>query len=448
MGYEAGEVKNLAKVEKFVKEKSQGPEAERLHAIWLCISPSYHGGRIFETGDEKLLKMLNKFDQIPLIVVFTMLDNVAKTIRRTERLELGPARKKAQEWVTGLYDREKCPRPFICVSTKPEYVDTLKELTEITMHQLEPPVTSQPGLGEGRSSSFRSRFFKKSKHLLANRTDDQGQNQGQTNNQVRLAAAQMINLPLKIKASIDVGKRKYWKNLLESAFFKGRPLKDCFMTIHRDILVVWNFNSVVDTYMLGDEFINTVSHVVDDISPRDNLDMQNAARNPDIQSNAQKVATVAAAISSFAHPAGLVIGGVTAAVVLATWLWGVYQQTNGILRCMMASIVALVLIMETLFDIQSSIKDGIERLHPTVALKVVQDYQESELKKQIHAEIQTFVGSGLSGALKGRDVVMDKITELIMRYHKGGEGYEMWHEDVASKVQNQKNVQVQPSGAE
>ncbi|EIW77699.1 hypothetical protein CONPUDRAFT_167780 [Coniophora puteana RWD-64-598 SS2] len=450
MGYEAGEIENFDKVKRFVEQKIQGPESDRLHAIWLCISIPYHGGRVFETGDEKLLSMLNKISKIPLIVVFTMLDDITMSIRRNDRLELEPAIKKAKDQVEEMYSKQKCSRPFVCVSTRTGFEDTLKELTNVTMDQLEPHAPSQSGSKSQKRSFFRNPFHGRSEHAASDHTEvlDRTQEHGQTNNQVLLATAQRINPPMKVRASIDVGKRKYWKNLLSSAFFKGRPLKDCFRTIHEDIVVVWNFNHALETYMLGDEFINTVSHIVDDISPRENLETKNAAMNGDIQSNAKKVGAAVAAVSVVIHPAGLVVGGVTAAVVIATWLWGVYQQSNGIVRCMMASIVALVLIMETLFEIQSSVEDGVERLHPTTALKVVEEYQKSELKQEIHAEIQTFVGSGLTGALKGRDVVMEKITELIMLYHKDGDRYKRWHDGVVSQVQNQGGVKVQPSVGE
>ncbi|EIW77700.1 hypothetical protein CONPUDRAFT_156886 [Coniophora puteana RWD-64-598 SS2] len=191
-----------------------------------------------------------------------------------------------------------------------------------------------------------------------------------------------------------------------------------------------------------------MSHIVDGINPEDNLETQNAALDPEIQNNAQRVGAAAATIGALVPPASLVIYGVTAAVMIATWLYGVYQQSKSIVRCLMASIVALVLIMETLFEIQSSIEDGFERLHPTVALKVVEDYQKSELKKKVHAEVQRFVESGMSGAFKGRDMVMNTITDLILQFHKGGDRYERWHGDVVNQVDSQGDGQVQPSGGE
>ncbi|EIW77701.1 hypothetical protein CONPUDRAFT_156887 [Coniophora puteana RWD-64-598 SS2] len=205
MGYEAGKTDNFDKVKRFVEQKSQGPESDRLHAIWLCISISYHRGRVFETGDEKLLSMLNKISKIPLIVVFTMLNGIMMTIQRNEGLKPEPAVKNAREIVEEMYSKQNCPRPFVCVSTRREYEDTLKELTNVTMDQLEPHAPSQSGSKSPKRSFFRNPFHGRSKSALPSHTEsqDQGQDHGQTNNQVLLATAQRINPPMKVKASIE-----------------------------------------------------------------------------------------------------------------------------------------------------------------------------------------------------------------------------------------------------
>jgi hypothetical protein len=79
-GFEPGDLSNFETVSKFVQERS-GPElplCERIHGLWcvkvllsstdvlftvirLCTETPTAGGRVFETGDEKLLQFAHKY---------------------------------------------------------------------------------------------------------------------------------------------------------------------------------------------------------------------------------------------------------------------------------------------------------------------------------------------------------------------------------------------------
>ncbi|KAH8822436.1 hypothetical protein DL96DRAFT_350869 [Flagelloscypha sp. PMI_526] len=45
----------------------------------------------------------------------------------------------------------------------------------------------------------------------------------------------------KIDASIELGRKRYWKSLVSSADFPGHSLRDCLDVLHFDIVKVWNF---------------------------------------------------------------------------------------------------------------------------------------------------------------------------------------------------------------
>jgi hypothetical protein len=75
MGFEPGMMNNFETAESFLKSRSSERVAlkDRVHAIWcvgstlnlhrimehnrLCIQVPHAGGRVFETGDEELLKL-------------------------------------------------------------------------------------------------------------------------------------------------------------------------------------------------------------------------------------------------------------------------------------------------------------------------------------------------------------------------------------------------------
>ncbi|KAJ6555913.1 hypothetical protein B0H19DRAFT_947695, partial [Mycena capillaripes] len=62
-------------VRKFIIERSDErlELKDRLHAVWLCIQTPTDGGRVIETGTERLLKLAHE-RKIPVMVVFTQYD--------------------------------------------------------------------------------------------------------------------------------------------------------------------------------------------------------------------------------------------------------------------------------------------------------------------------------------------------------------------------------------
>jgi len=78
-GFEPGDLSNFETVREFVKQRSRHdlPLSERIHGLWLCTETPTAGGRVFETGDEELLKFAQKI-QLPIVIVFTQYDRRAE----------------------------------------------------------------------------------------------------------------------------------------------------------------------------------------------------------------------------------------------------------------------------------------------------------------------------------------------------------------------------------
>ncbi|KAF9516298.1 hypothetical protein BS47DRAFT_672462 [Hydnum rufescens UP504] len=55
-GFVGGDTGNLRTVQEFIKRSAERELKDRLHAIWLCCEIPVSGGRVFELGDEILLK--------------------------------------------------------------------------------------------------------------------------------------------------------------------------------------------------------------------------------------------------------------------------------------------------------------------------------------------------------------------------------------------------------
>ncbi|KAF8267299.1 hypothetical protein EI94DRAFT_1830198 [Lactarius quietus] len=78
-GFESGDHGNFDTVRSFVEERLQKPLLkDRIHGIWLCVETPTAGGRVFETGDEKLLEFAHE-KGVPLVLVFTQYDRLERT---------------------------------------------------------------------------------------------------------------------------------------------------------------------------------------------------------------------------------------------------------------------------------------------------------------------------------------------------------------------------------
>jgi hypothetical protein len=138
------------------------------------------------------------------------------------------------------------------------------------------------------------------------------------------------------------------------------------------------------------------------------------------------VATVAAIASAASNPAGIVILVVGSAVLIAKWLFNVYQNTyvpysrsdflssltyypysSHNIACVMAYIVDLTILMHRMSEMEISEERVISTL---------QDYARSGEIAQVHNDIRTFSGRVPNLRLEGNDAALTEIIRLIEKH--------------------------------
>lgn len=243
-GFEPGERDNLEMVQGFIERRSNIPALkDRLHAVWLCLEIPRAGGRLLETGTEEFLtlKRGGTLGNIPVIVVLTKCDKLLDRIELTldESTLEGLSDEAIEELVKKEADAELhniCIRPLkkaggpdiphVAISTKEGHKETLAHLILMTEHC----VRQHVGL--------------EASELLMT------------------AFAQRDPVALKINASIEVGKRTYWKALTSSISFTNRTMWDCLNTLHTDIVAVWKFHDP-HRYLYSLQFRTLMANMVE-----------------------------------------------------------------------------------------------------------------------------------------------------------------------------------------
>jgi len=375
-GFEPGEDAKFSTVKRFIEERTRSemsPNA-RLHVIWICISVSVANDRAIETGVEEIFKMAQG-RKLPAIVIFTKYDKLvtkamaaaADAVAHLQDEEIWQYSKgKANEDAENL-----CIRPWreavgkvpLMVSIHKRFKETIQNLIEATDVEIQ------------RQTS------------ISSHTEP---------NSLNFAAAQRLNNGIKIDASIDVGRLKYWSRLLSKTDFTGKQLQQCLDVIHRDIVSVWNIRN--SSYLAGDDFRAKMTVLVDDLVTNPNTPTP---------SDGLTVATVAALASAVSNPAGIVILVVGSAVLIAKWLFDVYQNTSHNIACVMAYIVDLTILMHRLSEI--------EILEERV-ISTLQDYAKSGEIAQVHNDIRTFSCRMPSLRLEGNDAALTEIIHLIEKH--------------------------------
>ncbi|KAI0251027.1 hypothetical protein BJV78DRAFT_1213904 [Lactifluus subvellereus] len=371
-GFEPGEVVKFDAVKRFIEERGQMPDLkDKLHAIWICISVPVAGDRVVETGVEQLVNLVR--GSVPVIVAFTKYDIlVTSEIRKssgdgsTEQVWLdGDEKAKGtfKELCVDPLTRAIGEVPIMRVSAGSRYKDTIKELIQATDEEIQ----QQTGVSshtEPRSLNFSS--------------------------------AQRADNGLKIKASIDVGRRKYWSGLISSTDFTGKKLHQCLDVIHRDIFSVWNIPN--SNYLVSDDFKTKMLVLVEDL-----------VTNPNTPTPGDGLAveTVAALASAATTPAGIAIIALGLAGRVLKWIFDVYQDTPGKVACIMGYIVDLTIVMHRL----STVEVSKERV-----VSILEDYVMSGNKIQVHNDIRKFVSDIPTLRLGDKDHTLNEIIRLIEKH--------------------------------
>ncbi|KAF8813132.1 hypothetical protein BYT27DRAFT_7131823 [Phlegmacium glaucopus] len=351
-GFEPGEDANFNLVKNFIEERSKMPPKDRLHAIWICTTTPVAGDRVVETGVEKIVKM--DCGHVPIIVVFTKYDVLVNSaiLDAMDDLDLdddemlSSGEKKAEENFKALcanaLQKTFGKVPALRVSIQDKYKHTIAELIEVTDNEVQ--------------RSLRDDSHTKPASLA-------------------WAIAQRGSSDTSIKASIDVGRKRYWAGLLAGVDFTGQRLKQCLDVIHVDIVSIWNIHDPKN-YLASEDFKAKISAIVDDL-------VTNPATISGGTPSLQTVAMLATAASS---PVGLVIASIGSTVIFAKWLFDVYQNTPRNIACIMGYVVDLTIIMHRLF------KAGPCPSHEPV-ISALSDFAKSGELGQVHNDIRKFTNS-------------------------------------------------------
>ncbi|KAI0313376.1 hypothetical protein OF83DRAFT_1141694 [Amylostereum chailletii] len=374
-GFESGEKQNLQTVLDFIEKRSKMDALQdQLHAIWLCIAIPSSNGRVFEAGDERLLKDVD--GTVPIFVVFTKLDGLYTSLE-TELMDENEADSidMSEEEFKEVIDQSLNDQvQKLCVAP----------LRDIKPHAQWATVSVRPLLEERKTiEDFVSNVLKNLPEKVW----------------LTWATAQRANASENIKASIVVGRKKYWRGLL-SDIFVGFSMKKCLGVLCKDILRVWNMNDP-DGHLRGPEFAALVSIIVqdlDDTNPTEYTWTKHALR------------------AAENHPAAVIYAAPAAAVIFfAEWACITFKKSKNSLRCLMGFIVDLTLTLDTVFWLTQ--RAPVTRRSINTALKMY-----NSRKGPIHFSIKTWVDE--LGPLEHRksDYVIEKIEELIGEHRFDPEG--------------------------
>lgn len=416
-GYEPGDAGKFEIVRNFIAERcSRQNFAERIHAVWLCITTPFASSRIFEIGDEEICKL--KRLGVPVIIVFTKYDLMVASTRR-DLLTGGTINngdelvKRTHESAKRRFDSMCTPHlkklartvsgkiPYVCVSSR--YTETLQKLVKITLKNIEIPTPRQ------RSNTLRQLSDTLTRQTSAAPDDDYTIPLTQDYGDPRLltlARAQRVDVEPKIAATISIGKKKYWNGLASGIHFSNQNIWTCLQVIHIDIVNVWNIRGLNQVF-LSEFFLKAIAEVVDDLS-KEHDQGRRSGRSRENQTLAYLLSQ-AAGTAVAAGPAAVLVAPMAAAAAVAAWIYGIFRSGPTIIRCFMGYIVDLTIILQRVFRISVEDENGII---DTQRIKdIVEVFDKSQAKKNIHADIRAFVHD-LRNPLS-KELVIQRIETLI-----------------------------------
>ncbi|KAG1719508.1 hypothetical protein EDB19DRAFT_694655 [Suillus lakei] len=365
-GFEAGDSRIFAVAKDFIDRRRKIPALkDQIHAIWLCLSIPLANGRLLESGIEEFLKSRKEIlGNIPIIVVFTKHDELVNKLA-IDAIESDDDEAALEVLKIDTLDK-LCIQPLkevaegdilhTTVSTKEEYESTIRKLIDLTTTNVETFVASEAALA--------------------------------------MMIAQRVDIGLKVKASIAIGKKRYWRGLASSMNFTGFTMWDALSVIHKDIVDVWNFN---------DPHCDLVNDKFKELILKD-LDKGNFPDTAKAFGFGLSVVSAIATISTaLAGPILPIVVPIAVGVVLVKWAYEIYQRTNIVLQRIMTYIVDLTCIMQILFLLAPT--GSISRRVIKISIKA---YEEAG-KSNVHSAIQSHV----SVTRCGGDDALEEIVRLI-----------------------------------
>ncbi|KAJ6537884.1 hypothetical protein B0H19DRAFT_1181113, partial [Mycena capillaripes] len=349
-------VKKLQDVKSFIIERSGAHTLlrERVHAIWLCIQVPYAGGRALETGDEEIVE-LALTHKVPVVVVFTQHDRLLSMINS----KLPKPGRKPEEIFNLCAEKAKPIFEECCVAP-------LAQLSTQLNVKLRWVHTS--GLSVKRPNPDREALYE-----LVNTTCDLVQKDMGLDASIVYAMAQRASAELKINTCVD-------------AHFPGSTLQKCLETVHKEMTESWNFYDP-DDHLIEPSFMDKIK-VLAQLATPDESEAKSWFKNEDREAAQTWIGLAGASIAASAAP---VIGALGVTAWFVKFVADLYHNTPETLRCFMAYLIDLTLVLHELFYVlpiasprtvtEDNIAQAFER------------YSNSDLGR-VHSEVRRYVSAG------------------------------------------------------
>ncbi|OAX35019.1 hypothetical protein K503DRAFT_858867 [Rhizopogon vinicolor AM-OR11-026] len=339
-GFEPCEGDNLEIVQQFIQKRRQKEVLkDRLHAIWLCFEISRAGGRVLETGMEKFLKSKHDGelgnsafidDYLPAqmqthswlkVPVVVVLTKYDMFIDHVERtLDYSPLKGWSEDAVEKHINQ------------------TVEAERDVFIRRVEEAV----GFNIPYATVSTKDDYKQTIAHLIEVTEERVRQHVASEASVMVIVAQRVDPKLNIRTSIEVGKRRYREALASTAASKGKTVQARLEALHIGIIRVWNFHDP-HYYLESKEFKALVVDLADKLD----------------------------------------VGAIAGIMVLAKWVRNTYQLPRVLPHHLIAYIVDLMLILQTLYLVS-----GRQELTRRAIKLAVMAYRNSTTRVDVHVRIQ------------------------------------------------------------
>ncbi|KAF8179971.1 hypothetical protein K438DRAFT_1768626 [Mycena galopus ATCC 62051] len=403
-GFLPGNVKNLDKVLKFIRERGEKTKLEdRLHIIWwdnfrLCTEFPMYGASLFEMAEETIYESPNL--KVPIVAVFTKFDKPVAIIKR-KLPKTDDQDKVAQEATKKKFEDDYAE----ALAKLPNSIPRVEVSSRRTWHSLvfDPLTISLENIGY--QDTLRRLVYITEKEVKGAMS-------------YIWASSQFPSADLKIKASIH-SYLEYWSGLSRSLNIPGRSLNKWLEVVLRDLVSCWGFDDP-QGLLKSNLFKTKITTLQEDL-----LD-EELNTLPKIPLGA--VAAVAGIVSGVIPPAAPFAIPIAAGLVFAAWVYKAYLTAYSravdrpqVLRGLMGYIIDLTIVMQSLFwltraraEAESKAKGGDPIATVPLSKRLVElaytAYATDEHSRTVHEEIRQFVKRKV--ALKP-DLVLDQIVKLI-----------------------------------
>ncbi|KAH9015511.1 hypothetical protein EDB85DRAFT_810210 [Lactarius pseudohatsudake] len=336
---------------------------DRIHGLWLCVETPTAGGRVFERGDEYLLKFAHDI-QIPVVLVFTQYDRLV----RSKEAELQEEHENLDE-ISLRNQSEK--------NAAIAFNECLQSLQRILGRLNIPmPHCARVSVRKGYQESV-STLVESTRDVVRDRLGGDAW--------IMWSIAQRASPSVKMEACVAKGMSSY--NHLLSGGMPGSErllLRDCLEKVHRDIVTCWNFKGEV---LDSKEFAYLMLRLSQDIQT------ESGASHSNIDLISRFIALVTSA-SPPTQPLESILD--FAPNFMQSFSTAVLENTSGLQRFLMTYTVNLVSVLRKLFDTTVTLTatwDGVQEAYGA--------YEQSGSRQNLHDRLLSTTARGGHVLTKG-----------------------------------------------